>query len=455
MVTHANVVRLFTETDRWFGFAPTDVWTLFHSCAFDFSVWELWGALLYGGRLVIVPFGISRDPDKFYQLLADEAVTVLNQTPTAFRQLMRAEEVVGPDPRLALRVVIFGGEALDMKTLKPWFDRHGDERPSLVNMYGITETTVHVTYRPLHQADLSSGSVIGTPIRDLDVRLVDEQQRPVIGGMAGEIWVSGAGLARGYLNRPELTSEKFVMHSFDSAPCRRWYRSGDLARRLPSGELEYLGRIDHQVKIRGFRIELGEIESALRQHPSVLDSVVVARTDSSGEKHLVAYLIPRAKKTIEPAVLRETLRARLPEYMVPSSFVGIEKLPLTTNGKLDLSALPAPEQAPSRSAKPESGLQAQIAAVWQEVLCRPIAGLDDNFFDLGGSSIHLAEIHARLQQVLKRSFPITDLFAHTTIRTLTVHLGTEPGRAQPLAAVRNRARRQREAAMAARKPLHQ
>ncbi|HEY4593389.1 MAG TPA: amino acid adenylation domain-containing protein, partial [Thermoanaerobaculia bacterium] len=294
VVTHANVDRLFTATDPWFGFNAEDVWVLFHSYAFDFSVWELWGALRYGGRLLVLSFLESRDPEGFYRLLRDERVTVLNQTPSAFRQLVWAEEAVlgGAPPDLALRCVIFGGEALEPASLAPWFARYGDRKPRLINMYGITETTVHVTYRPLEEADLAGGSRIGVPIPDLAVHLLDAFLRPVPLGVAGEIHVGGAGLAEGYLDRPGLTAERFVPDPFSGVPGARLYRSGDLARRRPDGDLEYLGRIDHQVKIRGFRIELGEIESALVRHPQVREAVVMARSDGA-DRSLVAYVVPR------------------------------------------------------------------------------------------------------------------------------------------------------------------
>ncbi|WP_370640379.1 amino acid adenylation domain-containing protein, partial [Myxococcus sp. XM-1-1-1] len=296
MVRHDNVVRLFTATDAWFHFGPEDVWTLFHSYAFDFSVWELWGALLYGGRLVVVPYWVSRSPEAFHRLLADEQVTVLNQTPTAFRQLIHAEQQAaarGPVATLSLRYVIFGGEALDMAALRPWFERHGDEQPMLVNMYGITETTVHVTYRPVRMADVDRpwSSVIGCPIPDLQIYLLDSSGQPVPVGVPGEIHVGGAGVARGYLRRPELTAARFVEDRFGAVRGRKLYRAGDLARRLANGDLEYLGRIDNQVKIRGFRIELGEIESALSTHPSVREAVVMAREDSPGDKRLAAYVV--------------------------------------------------------------------------------------------------------------------------------------------------------------------
>ena len=282
LVTHDNVVRLMQATDPWFGFRPDDVWTLFHSYAFDFSVWELWGALLYGGRLVVVPYWVSRSPEDFLELLRRERVTVLNQTPSAFRQLVQADIASGPPSELALRYVVFGGEALELQSLRPWFERHGDEQPRLVNMYGITETTVHVTYRPITMADVEAGagSVIGVPIPDLRVYVLDPHRELVPVGVPGEMYVGGAGVARGYLNRPELTAERFVDDPF--VPGARLYRTGDLARRCANGDLEYLGRIDHQVKIRGFRIELGEIEAVLAQHPAVRDAIVIAREDLPG-----------------------------------------------------------------------------------------------------------------------------------------------------------------------------
>jgi len=339
LVTHHNVVRLFQETHAWFQFDEKDVWTFFHSAAFDFSVWEIWGALLFGGTLVIVPYLVSRSPEMFYDLLDRERVTVLNQTPSAFRQLMRAEQSsVQPKP-LNLRYVIFGGEMLEMQCLKPWFDRHGDQTPQLINMYGITETTVHVTYRPLSQADLGAGSLIGAPIPDLQLYILDSEGRLAGRGESGELFVGGAGLARGYLNRPELNEKRFVADPFSQRPGARLYRTGDLARALPNGDVEYLGRIDHQVKIRGFRIELGEIEVALNRHVAISEAVVLVREDQPGDKYLAAYLVVRAATKPAWNELRSFLKISLPEHMVPATFVFLEKLPLNVNGKLDRDAL--------------------------------------------------------------------------------------------------------------------
>src|SRR6185369_14909488 len=285
-VSHANAARLFTVIRQAFAFGPDDVWTLFHSIAFDFSVLELWGALAFGGRLVVVPGETARSPEAFYELLRRERVTVLSQTPSAFRQLLWAEESAlarGEEMVADLRLVVFGGEALDPASLGPWLERHGEERP-LVNMYGITETTVHTTWRRLRRSDLARpGSVIGRPLSDLSLYLLDGAGRPVPIGVPGEIHVGGAGVARGYLARPALTAERFVPDPFagggvggvGEAIGLRLYRSGDLARWRRDGDLEYLGRIDRQVKVRGFRIELGEIEAALAEHPGVREAVVV------------------------------------------------------------------------------------------------------------------------------------------------------------------------------------
>ena len=423
LITHRNVTRLFASTDHWFGFGEHDVWTLFHSCAFDFSVWEIWGALLYGGRLVVVPFLVSRSPELFYHLLADENVTVLNQTPSAFRQLVQAEEQT-PARSLALRYVIFGGEALEMQSLQPWFARHGDRTPRLVNMYGITETTVHVTYRPLSKDDLAGGSVIGTPIPDLQLYILDPRRRPVPIGVPGELYVGGAGLARGYLRRPELTAERFLPDHLTGQPNARLYRTGDLARYLPCGDIEYLGRLDSQVKIRGFRIELGEIEAVLRRHAGVREAVVLARETSPGNKRLVAWLVAgliTGHPAPEPAALREHLKQKLPDYMVPAAFVFLDKLPLTNNGKIDRKALPEPEEhRPELTAlyvAPRTDTERALATIWAKVLRLETVGVHDNFFELGGDSILSIQI---VSLARREHLPLTPalLFAHQTIAEL-------------------------------------
>ena len=436
VVPHAQVVRLFRATEPWFAFGPDDVWTLFHSYAFDFSVWEIWGALLYGGRLVIVPRTTSQSPPAFYDLLRTERVTVLSQTPSVFRQLVAVDAEEGA--RLpALAAVVFGGEALEPGALAPWIARHGDERPALVNMYGITETTVHVTWRPVRAADLAdevsgsgprraAASPIGQPIPDLQVHLLGRRLELLPVGVAGEIHVGGAGLARGYLGRPELTAERFIPDAYSRLPGARLYRSGDLARRRPDGDLDYLGRIDGQVKIRGFRIELGEIEAALGRHSGVRAAVVEARATPAGERRLLAWVVP-AGAPVAPAELREHLLRSLPDYMVPAAFVSLGRLPLTGHGKVDRRALPEPEAAGGAAGRtaPRSPTESRLAAVWREVLRVPDVDevdVEDDFFALGGHSLLIAQLTSRIRQRFGVELPVRAIFEAPTLAGLAARL---------------------------------
>jgi amino acid adenylation domain-containing protein len=392
LITHYNVTRLFEATDAWYHFDHQDVWTLFHSYAFDFSVWELWGALLYGGRLVVVPYLVSRSPEDLRELLISERVTVLNQTPSAFRQLIQAD-LSQPKADLALRYVIFGGEALELQSLRPWFERYGDEQPLLVNMYGITETTVHVTYRPIRQVDLQSGqgSVIGNPIPDLQVYILDPQGQPAPIGVPGEMYVGGAGVARGYLNRAELTAQRFIADPFALGNGARLYRTGDLARRHENGDIEYLGRIDQQVKIRGYRVELGEIEAVLAEHPGVRQVAVHLWQVEANDVRIVACCVPAKAGVLAPLSLRKHLQARLPEYMLPQYFIPVEEIPLTPNGKVDRRRLPTPvitESGIGQHETPADPVEAAIAEIWTQLIhpARPI-GRNDRFFEMGGHSL--------------------------------------------------------------------
>ncbi|NER33981.1 MAG: amino acid adenylation domain-containing protein [Oscillatoria sp. SIO1A7] len=421
LTQHNNVTRLFAATQPWFSFNSSDVWTLFHSYAFDFTVWEIWGALLHGGTLVVVPYWVSRSPKDFYELLCLHKVTVLNQTPSAFRQLIQVEGSLETELPLHLRYVIFGGEALEIKSLEPWFERHGDSSPQVINMYGITETTVHVTYRPLTISDLNRNvSPIGSPIPDLQAYILDDRLQPVPIGVPGELHIGGAGLARGYLNRPELTEQKFIPNPFSDEPGERLYKTGDKARYLPDGNIEFIGRIDNQVKIRGFRIELGEIEATLAQHPEVREAVVIVREDSPGDKRLVAYIVPEAEE-IAGSVLRGFLKSKLPDYMVPSAFVFLEAIPLTANGKSDRRALPAPDtDYLSESASlipPRSNTELQLSQIWSEVLNVTPVGVTNNFFDLGGHSLLAVRLMARIERQLGIHLPLATLFTEPTIES--------------------------------------
>lgn len=423
LLAHQNVLRLFSACEKEFSFDAQDVWSLFHSYAFDFSVWEIFGALLYGGRLVIVPHEVSRSPEDFYTLLCEQQVSVLNQTPSAFKQLMHSVcATPHSDKKLALRYVIFGGEALEIQSLLPWFELFGDSSPQLINMYGITETTVHVTYRPLSLADLSSDatSPIGRPLNDLSWYLLDADLNPVAQGCVGELYVGGAGLARGYLNRTDLSATRFIADPFSRSGARL-YRTGDLARYRTDGVIEYIGRIDHQVKIRGFRIELGEIEAVLSNLEAVRQVVVLAQKGQSGQAQLVAYIVPDQITTQDS--MRETIKAHLkehlPDYMVPSHLLFLPHLPLTANGKLDRNALPSPDTGLLQQTyiAPQSEMEQRIAAIWQDVLKLEKIGMNDNFFELGGDSIISIQVVSRARQA-GIGFTPKELFQHQTIEGL-------------------------------------
>jgi nonribosomal peptide synthetase DhbF len=425
MIPHQNVTRLFGATDHWFRFGSDDVWTMFHSYAFDFSVWEIWGPLLHGGRLVIVPHDISRSPEAFLRLLVKEGVTILNQTPSAFYQFMQAEREQ-PDlgQALSLRYVVFGGEALELSRLEDWYHRHPEQMPKLINMYGITETTVHVSYIELDRkfAAIRANSLIGCGIPDLGVYVLDERLQPVPPGVAGELYVSGAGLARGYLGRPGLTAERFIADPF-GPPGTRMYRTGDVARRRADGSLDYVGRADHQVKIRGFRIELGEIEAALVQHSQLEDAAVIVREDQPGDKRLAAYVIPSSEETFDTTELRRYAAERLPDYMVPSAFVTMKELPLTPNGKLDRKALPAPDFAAAVTGRgPRTPQEEILCDLFMEVLHLPRVGIDDRFFDLGGHSLLAVQLMSRIREALGVELSIGNLFEAPTVAGLAERL---------------------------------
>jgi amino acid adenylation domain-containing protein len=427
-VTHRNVARLLAATAPWYGFNSSDVWPLFHSFAFDVSVWEMWNAFLYGGRLVVVPHSVSRSPNEFLALLVNEGVTVLNQTPSAFRLLLQADGWRNPPRPLALRYVIFAGEALDIQSLRPWFERYGDAKPVLVNMYGITETTVHATYCPLRLSDLASTrNMVGIPIPDLRIYILDQYREPMPIGVAGEIYVGGDGVARGYLRRPELDSARFIRDPFSDQPGAHLYKSGDAARRV-DGEIEYIGRLDNQVKIRGYRIELGEIETVLGQHPAVSAAIVRMQEIRTDDKRLVAYVVSKDGAAPSATVLRQFLKSKLPDYMVPATFIAIDKLPLTGNGKIDYRALPAPETG-TRDAQalvpPRDDIEQRLTQLWEEALKVKPIGVRDNFFELGGHSIMAVYLMAQVERHFGKAMPLASLFRNPTIEQFGELLRTD------------------------------
>ncbi|WP_017582712.1 non-ribosomal peptide synthetase [Nocardiopsis valliformis] len=422
LVSHENVLRLLSASERFFAPGPEDVWTLFHSASFDFSVWELWGCLAHGGRLVVVPQWMTRAPDVFLDLVAREKVTVLNQTPSAFAQFSAV--ALAERRPLALRHVVFGGEALDHSALSPWFDAFGDEHPQLSNMYGITETTVHVTYRRVTAADIAqTRSLIGDPLPDLSLYILDDDLRPVPDGVPGEIHVGGAGVALGYQNSPELTAERMLPDPFSRSPGGRMYRTGDIAIRLAQGEVAYLGRADQQHKIRGHRVELGEVLSAVNRLDGVAEGAVAAEEGPTGDKILVAYVVAAPGATLTPTRVRRALLASLPEWAVPSTVVVVEALPLTPNGKLDRGALAALRQRDTEvavrgSRPPSGGTETALAAIWSEILGRDGIGAQDDFFELGGHSLMVVRLVSSIRHRLGVHLPMETLFQNSELEAL-------------------------------------
>ncbi|MFH7023429.1 amino acid adenylation domain-containing protein, partial [Flavobacterium sp. FlaQc-50] len=418
LITHSNVVRLFKNESCLFDFGTHDVWTLFHSFCFDFSVWEMYGALLHGGRLVVVPKAVTKDAISFKELLISEGVTVLNQTPGSFYALQEA--FLSENFDHAIRYVIFGGEALNPVYLQNWKALYPSCK--MINMYGITETTVHVTYKELTSSDLlSSVSAIGSAIPTLGCYILDANLNLVPVGVIGELCVGGAGVARGYLNREELTQEKFIANPFVAGD--RLYRSGDLGRWLADGSIEYIGRRDNQVKIRGYRIELGEIENALSLLESVTQCCVLAKEDASGNKRLVAYVVSENK--LDKTALQNQLKLSLPEYMVPMIWVELDQMPLTSNGKLDKKALPDPDNSQLSSKEyvaPRTDTERQLVEIWQNLLGVEKVGVYDNFFELGGHSLLVTRLVSIIRDELSIEVPIQEIFKFSTVDELSSYL---------------------------------
>lgn len=420
MVEHRNVVRLLFNDQFQFNFTENDVWTMFHSHCFDFSVWEIYGALLFGGKLVVIPKMIARDTRSYLDILKKEGVTVLNQTPSAFYNLIHEEEKLA-EKALSIRYVIFGGEALSPAKLKTWHSRYPDVK--LINMFGITETTVHVTYKEIGAHEIAHNiSNVGKPIPTLSVYILDQYQKPVPKGVIGELYVGGAGVARGYLGKPALTNQKFIKNPFVQG---RLYRSGDLARILENGDIEYIGRIDDQVKIRGFRIELGEIESQLAHFDKIKEVVVLVK-EKTGDKYLVAYYV--AEHEIDAAELGKYLSGKLPDYMVPTHYIHLPALPLTSNGKLDKKALPEPEiKSVAASAKPRNQIQKELVQIWADVLNveEDKIGVNTNFFDIGGNSLMLVKMADKINRRFNAGITVAQVFTYPVIEMLAGFLTKE------------------------------
>nr|WP_304441401.1 non-ribosomal peptide synthetase [Mycobacterium sp. 852014-52450_SCH5900713] len=418
-VTHRNVTQLLEALDGELELGQ--VWTQCHSLAFDFSVWEIFGALLRGGRLVVVPDAVVRSPEDLYALLVREQVSVLSQTPSAFDALQTAD-ALSPDlaQQLKLQTLVFGGEALEPQRLGNWLDNHPG-RPRLINMYGTTETTVHASFREIVAWDAgSAGSPIGIPLAHLAFLVLDDWLRPVPVGVVGELYVAGRGLACGYVGRSGLTASRFVACP-SGAPGRRMYRTGDLVRWGADGQVRYLGRADDQVKIRGYRIELGEIRAALTGLDGVEQAAVIAREDRPGDKRLVGYVTGAA----EPAHVRAALAERLPAYMVPAAVVAVDAIPLTVNGKLDARALPAPDYRDAPYRAPATPTEEILAGIYAQVLGLDRVGVDDSFFDLGGDSLAAMRLIAAVNAGLNVHLGVRSLFEAPTIHQLAPHLGAD------------------------------
>ncbi|MFD4366942.1 amino acid adenylation domain-containing protein [Rhodococcus sp. NPDC058521] len=417
-IPHSNVIRLFEQSRDWFDFTESDCWPLLHSYAFDFSVWEMWGALLHGGRLVTVSEDTLRSPADLVRLLVDERVTVLNQTPSAFGHLTSALKDAEAFDRIALRYIVFGGEALDAAALRTWFDNARPERTQLVNLYGITETTVHVT-----AAEVTDPSAvgIGVPLGDLRAYVLGSGLRPVPPGVTGELYVSGPGLSPGYLHRPGLSAARFVADPF-AAPGERMYRTGDRVRYV-DGSLEYRGRADDQVQLRGYRVELGEITAALSEVPEV-GAAVVDVVEHAGEQRLVGYVVPSpgvASEGLDEVVRAHVVRT-LPGYMAPSLLVVLDRLPLTNNGKVDKKALPEPQWRGSAADVPRTALESALLPHFSAVLDAERIGVHDSFFDLGGSSLSAAALVSAVAADLGVAVRVADIFDQPTVAGLAARL---------------------------------
>jgi len=441
MIENRAIVRLVRNTN-FCHFDTDEVFLQLAPISFDASTFEIWGPLLNGGRLVVMPSQASSLED-LGRTIREQRVTTLWLTAGLFN-LMVEQRLEDLRP---VRQLLAGGDVLSPRHVRMVLENLPDCR--LINGYGPTENTTFTCCHTMRHGERVPESVpIGRPISNTFVYILDSEMRPVAAGQVGELYAGGDGVARGYLNNPEATAEKFLSDPFGAGPGARMYRTGDLARLREDGVVEFLGRIDNQVKILGHRIEPGEIETVLRMHARVKQVCVVPHTDENQTKRLVAYYVPSTNSGVSPQDLREFLKGKLPQFMVPALFVELTALPLSPNGKVDRAALPPPSFAPEdnrATETPGTQLEKEIASLWQRVLHVERVGLDDNFFDLGGDSLLLVAVHSNLQKMLKVEIPVTDLFEFTTVRTLARHLGESRPLEPSFSAVQEQAQKQREA----------
>ncbi|MFY0567371.1 amino acid adenylation domain-containing protein [Archangium lansingense] len=414
MNAHAPVVNRLLWMQDEYKLGPQDTVLQKTPFSFDVSVWEFFWPLMMGARLVVARPGGHQEPAYLVRLIAEARVTTLHFVPSMLQVFL---EEPGLERCASLRRVVCSGEALPLELAERCLQRL--PQAGLHNLYGPTEAAVDVTYYACVRGEQRRSVPIGRPVANTSIRLLDPKLRPVPIGVSGELFIGGVQVGRGYLSRPELTAERFIPDPFSETPGARMYRTGDVARWLPDGNVEYLGRADFQVKIRGLRIELGEIESALEQHPTVQQAVVMAREDVPGDKRLVAYVAGRGgAAAVDTEALNARLREKLPEYMVPSAIVVLDALPLNPNGKVDRKALPAPklERPKEEPVAPSTPTETEVAALFSELLRVEQVGAKDDLFKLGGNSLMATRVVARLRARFGVELPVRVLFQHSTVQ---------------------------------------
>jgi len=437
-IAHYSVVNFLCAMRRSPGFTAQDVLLSVTTLSFDISVLEIFLPLIDGGRVELAGQNVAADGIQLLALLNSCGATVMQATPATWQILLAAGWQGSPGLK-----ILCGGEALSVELAAQLLERG----VSLWNLYGPTETTIWSSLFQIESVDASSEAVIsiGRPIDNTQMYILDRHLQPLPPGIPGELYIGGDGLARGYLNRLELTTEKFIPHPFNGRPGAQLYKTGDLARFQPDGTIEYLGRLDHQVKVRGFRIELGEIETVLTQHPAVRQAVVVAREDQPGDRRLVAYIVAREQSEATTKIMRHFLYQKLPEYMLPSTFVFLDALPLTPNNKIDRHALPTPTVAGaernSTFVAPRSPVEEVLAELWTQVLKVEKIGIHNNFFELGGHSLLAVQLVSRIQKTFRVTLSLRSLFESPTIAALAevlVQHETAPGQVAAMARLRKK-----------------